>query len=96
MRWWCHSCGGFYLPGNGCPKCRATRKSWSPYRDRGKQAKFRRRVLARDGNQCVVCGATEDLRACHIVPLVKGGGYEPANGRTLCRIHDRMTDRYAR
>lgn len=69
---------------------------WSPARDRAAQARFRRQVLARDGNACTVCGSTIDLRACHLIPLSQGGTYDPSNGITRCKTHDRLTDPYAR
>lgn len=43
------------------------------------------RVLVRDGNQCLACGATEDLTLDHIKHKSKGGGDEDSNLRTLCR-----------
>jgi 5-methylcytosine-specific restriction endonuclease McrA len=79
-----------------CPAHRATHTGRSPLRDRGKQAEFRARVLARDGYACTECGATTDLRACHVVPLSQGGGYDLANGVCRCRACDRQTDPYAR
>jgi len=30
------------------------------------------------------------------VPISEGGGYDPSEGRTLCRVHDMQTDRHAR
>ena len=45
---------------------------------------------------CARCQATTDLRACHITPLARGGGYDPDDARLLCRKHDKATDPYAR
>ncbi len=46
---------------------------------------FRRRVFARDGGRCVICGAPGQ-DAHHIVErrLFDDGGYYPDNGATLC------------
>ena len=90
----CLACGRLSRAGSYCPSC-TTHTGRSPTRDRGKQARFRKAVLARDGYRCVICGETRDLRAAHIVPLSQGGGYDPSEGRTLCRRHDMQSDRYA-
>lgn len=42
-------------------------------------------ILERDGHACLTCGSTEDLTIDHIVPIVRGGGDEDHNLRTLCR-----------
>ena len=68
----------------------------SPNRDRAAQARFRTALLKRAGHQCEACGETQDLRACHITPLARGGSYDPSNGRLLCRSCDMATDPYAR
>lgn len=108
-RYGCRKCGRV-SDQTHCPKHRKKpdgRSSWSKERDRGLQARFRREVLARDGHQCtyvedgIRCVATFDLRACHVRPLrdfAPGdkAAYDPANGRTLCGPHDRLTDPYAR
>lgn len=56
---------------------------WSKDRDRAAQARFRKAVLARDGNQCTRCGhydpTGKSLIAHHDTP-----GYDPSCGRTLC------------
>jgi hypothetical protein len=97
----CLTCGALTPKGSYCASC-TTHNGWSPTRDRGKQARFRKLVLQRDGNRCRAiehgerCPVTTDLRAAHIVALAKGGGYEPSNGVTLCKVHDRATDRRAR
>lgn len=85
-----------------CPRhrpampARPNRGSWSPYRDRAAQARFRAAVLARDGHACRHCGATTDLRAAHLVPLINGGTYDPANGITRCGACDVRRDPHAR
>lgn len=58
--------------------------------------RFARAVKRRDHHACVLCGSTDDVRAAHIVPLHKGGSNDPANGRTLCRYHDKASDPHAR
>lgn len=92
----CPRCAGRYPSGRGCPNC--SRPSNVPWSDRNTadQNRFRRQVLNRDGHQCVICGGTRDLRAAHIVPYHQGGSFDPANGRTLCKRHDRETDQWAR
>lgn len=77
--------------------------SWSRNRDHAAQRRFREAVLERDGHRCTWidasgtrCPATTDLRACHLVPISEGGGYDPSNGATRCGIHDRLTDPKAR
>ena len=61
-------------------------------------------LLRRAGERCewvdprsgLRCSVTTDLRACHLIPLSRGGGYDPAEGRLFCRAHDMATDEYAR
>ena len=67
---------------------------WAP-RDQAAHMRFARAVKRRDKHACVICGATEDVRAAHIVPLHRGGSDDPSNGRTLCAYHDKQTDRHA-
>lgn len=45
----------------------------------------RKFVLERDGYQCVLCGATDDLTLDHILPQSRGGSGRPINLRVLCR-----------
>jgi HNH endonuclease len=49
---------------------------------------LRWRVLVRDGQRCVACGASArdgaKLEVDHIVPVCRGGGDEMSNLRTLC------------
>jgi len=44
----------------------------------------RRRVLARDGNRCVVCGSTAQLEVDHRQALMNGGDNSLDNLATLC------------
>lgn len=94
-------------PEPGCPNllpcsvhAPAKRGSWSPTRNRGAQARFRRQVLARDEYTCQRCYWRDEtggtLVACHIRPFAEGGGYELENGITRCKPCDRATDPYAR
>lgn len=105
----CLTCGRSFVPRSRtqrrCPEHQGPPgkgSGWSPNRDSAAQARFRAAVLQRDGDRCVWfeqgrrCSATEGLRAAHIVPLAEGGGYDPANGRTLCAEHDRRSDSRAR
>ena len=68
---------------------------WSG-RDNAEHKRFARAVKKRDGYRCVICGATEDLRAAHIISLAAGGTNDPANGRTLCATCDKDSDPHAR
>ncbi|MVO87412.1 HNH endonuclease [Streptomyces sp. p1417] len=45
----------------------------------------RSRTLVRDRFTCQRCGAREDLEVDHIVPVSRGGSWEPDNLWTLCR-----------
>lgn len=45
---------------------------------------LRRRVLERDGNQCLVCRSAENLNCDHVKALQNGGSNSPANLGTLC------------
>jgi 5-methylcytosine-specific restriction endonuclease McrA len=95
----CLTCG---QPSNQarCPTHRGTGAgigtgTRNPDRDLNAHKRFARKVKQRDGYMCVRCGSTTDLRACHITPLHQGGSYDPANGITLCKTHDKQTDPYA-
>lgn len=48
-------------------------------------AEQRQRIYGRDGNACLICGATEDLTLDHIYPWSLGGPDTDENLRTLCR-----------
>jgi len=91
----CLRCGRLSRAGSYCPAC-TSHTGWTPTRNRAAQARFRKAVLARDGYRCVICGETRDLRAAHIVSVSRGGSYDPSNGRSLCGVHDRESDRHAR
>ncbi|MGW2539328.1 HNH endonuclease [Kitasatospora sp. NPDC001574] len=52
----------------------------------------RARILARDRFRCQLCGARERLEVDHLVPVARGGSWEPDNLWTLCRdCHRRKT-----
>lgn len=68
------------------------RRSDRPGPGRGRSSlpvSLRWRVLVRDGQKCVVCGASRSegarLEVDHIVPVSRGGGDEMENLRALCR-----------
>jgi 5-methylcytosine-specific restriction enzyme A len=42
-------------------------------------------VFDRDGHQCRICGATENLAIDHIIPLAQGGTNDISNFQTLCQ-----------
>lgn len=44
----------------------------------------RYKIMQRDGNKCVLCGARELLQIDHIIARVNGGGNGDENLRTLC------------
>lgn len=44
----------------------------------------RRRILARDGHQCVQCGSAERLEVDHILNIARGGTHDLNNLQTLC------------
>jgi 5-methylcytosine-specific restriction endonuclease McrA len=77
------------------PRADKTGSGWSG-RNNAAHLRFMRAVKKRDGHQCQDCGATTDLRACHIVPLREGGSYDPSNGITRCKRCDKRTDPFAR
>jgi len=85
-------------PGKPLPD-RPTPKGIERREQRKRQAEFHRRVVARDGGKCVMCGRRlndltdvyPDLRmliADHIVPKILDGGDEVRNGQTLCFFHN--------
>lgn len=43
-----------------------------------------RAIIARDGQRCVECGATEDLQIDHILPIALGGATSEGNLQALC------------
>lgn len=109
----CLTCGAPFTPERAedrrCDLHQPDHSHRSPNRDRRRQDRFRREVLARDGHRCTYvdpetqqrCEATSDLRACHVVPLAELSetdpmAYDPDNGVTRCAEHDKLTDPYAR
>lgn len=56
---------------------------------------FRKRVLDKWGNRCIVCGTTEEriLEAAHQESVKAGGSDDPQNSFCLCANHHRMYDR---
>jgi 5-methylcytosine-specific restriction endonuclease McrA len=54
--------------------------------------RVRAAVRRRDGNACVVCGATENLSVHHVVPARLGGRDELSNLVTVCVLHHRQAD----
>lgn len=73
------------------------RKSWDRVsaRNHSRPANWssrRARVLARDRFKCQLCGSRERLEVDHIVPVARGGSWEPDNLWTLCKeCHKRKT-----
>lgn len=59
-----------------------------------RSAKFRNEVLTMYGEQCAVCGCTEEkiLQAAHIRAVAEGGSDDPKNGICLCANHHLMFD----
>jgi 5-methylcytosine-specific restriction enzyme A len=75
---------GHYYSGNRCPRCQRSGSS-RPELDSYRWKKLRRRVRARDGNACRVCGATERLSVHHVE---RRGPETPEKLITLCsRCH---------
>ena len=57
----------------------------------------RRKVLTRDGWQCVKCDSVENLEVDHIIPTYANGTDEPGNLQTLCRsCHQNKTSEDAK
>lgn len=46
--------------------------------------KFRQEIIARDGEQCAKCGATDNLQVDHIYPVSRGGTNDLDNLQLLC------------
>jgi 5-methylcytosine-specific restriction endonuclease McrA len=54
-------------------------------------------ALARDGGQCVLCGARDEPTAHHILPRAIGGPNSPENLITICRAcHEALNREAAR
>ena len=64
------------------------RKAWEgSYRNIRRPSNWRRTrelVIRRDGFQCVKCLSLGPLEVDHIIPVAKGGSWEPSNLQTLC------------
>lgn len=50
---------------------------------------YRKRILARDNNRCVICGIEENLHVHHIKTRGSGGKDEYSNLITICVLHHR-------
>ncbi len=63
-------------------------------------AETKKKVLARDGYRCVVCGRGKEegveLTVDHKVPKDKGGDNSLENGQTLCMEHNLLKKNYSR
>ncbi len=63
-------------------------------RQKPEYIQWRRKVVKRDGYQCIQCGSKEKLNADHIIPVVENSDliFEVSNGRTLCwPCHNQVT-----
>jgi hypothetical protein len=60
-----------------------------------RDSRFRKRVLERCGNKCVVCGTAIPciLQAAHIVAVRDDGSDDPRNGVCMCANHHLMFDK---
>jgi len=67
---------------------------WST--EKAKREELRRKVMERDGHQCVRCGSTEELTVHHKKALKDGGSDSLANLVTLCRKCHTQTKNYGR
>ncbi|MER6102388.1 HNH endonuclease [Streptomyces sp. NPDC001832] len=73
------------------------RKSWNRTSARNASRpsdwhKRRARTLARDRFTCQQCGSHKELEVDHIVPVARGGSWEPDNLWVLCKTcHKRKT-----
>ncbi|MFE5009756.1 HNH endonuclease [Streptomyces sp. NPDC056696] len=74
-----------------------TRKSWNRTSARNASrprdwSKRRSRILVRDRFTCQQCGSHKELEVDHIVPVARGGSWEPDNLWALCKTcHKRKT-----
>jgi 5-methylcytosine-specific restriction protein A len=67
-----------------------TRKSWNRTSARNASrprdwSKRRSRILVRDRFTCQQCGSHKELEVDHIVPVARGGSWEPDNLWVLCK-----------
>ncbi len=65
---------------------------------RAKYRKWRKAVLERDGNVCVLCGSDIDLNVDHIRPYANYPKlrYNLNNGRVLCVVCHKLTGTYGK
>jgi 5-methylcytosine-specific restriction endonuclease McrA len=75
----CLGCHRRTRDGSYCPQCQRLRDG--AYNSTGKRARARATIAA--SPRCENCGATTDLTADHLIPVIEGGGAGPL--RTLCR-----------
>jgi len=68
------------------------RGSSRPELDGAQWKRTRAAVRRRDGNRCVVCGATTRLEVHHVVPARLGGDDSMDNLVTVCVLHHRQAD----
>ena len=71
------------------PEIGAHEKDWSKSTQREKVSPgMRTRIMRRDGDRCLRCGAEENLEVHHIRPVGNGGTNDDSNLATLCeRCH---------
>ena len=56
------------------------------YKQPGNWKTTRRRILARDGHACCVCGAPA-TEVDHITPVTQGGTHDDTNLAAICTMH---------
>jgi 5-methylcytosine-specific restriction endonuclease McrA len=74
-------------------KSAATFSSW--VKNQKEYDEWRKTVLERDGNQCVISGRTDNLQVHHVLPKAEGfspeKAFDPDNGITLnFEVHQRV------
>ncbi len=55
-----------------------------PNYDRNVTVSMKKKIIERDGNKCVICGATKELEVDHMRALMNGGDNSPSNLACLC------------
>jgi 5-methylcytosine-specific restriction endonuclease McrA len=75
----CLDCGRLTEGGSRCPAC--TRRRRRVYDNPAARAQAKAAIAA--SPRCEQCGATSDLTADHVVPVIDGAGAGPL--RVLCR-----------
>lgn len=59
------------------------------------RGRSRSEILRRDGQRCILCGATENLTLQHILPYSLGGETHSSNLAVLCELHNQeLNDEY--